>query len=165
MLSSARCKDPLDKFQLYSGGFKSYLKNVGETADSDLIVNTVQLEQSGEDSGYTSPYRYGGFLPSLSQTTPSEKSASDIHLEKMVVQEERNTRVRMRILLIFSTDGVSHAERIVTGLENFSIQVPVMSDCLQYDRVVLLKYILRSSPQSRWISSDSTSWNCGTLCC
>ena len=104
-------------------------------------MNTVQLEQSGEDSGYTSPYRYGGFLPSLSQTTPSEKSASDIHLEKMVVQEERNTRVRMRILLIFSTDGVSHAERIVTGLENFSIQVPVMSDFLQYNRVVLLKYI------------------------
>ena len=142
MRSSARCKDPLDKFQLYSGGFKSYLKNVGETADSDLIVNTVQLEQSGEDSGYTSPYRYGGFLPSLSQTTPSEKSASDIHLEKMVVQEERNTRVRMRILLIFSTDGVSHAERIVTGLENFSIQVHVrVSDFLQYNRVVLLKYI------------------------
>ena len=124
MLSSTRCKDPLDKFQLYSGGFKSYLKNAGETGDSELIVNAVQLNQSGEDSGYTSPYRYGGFLPSLSQTTPGDKSARDIRLEKMVVEEDKITRIR--ILLIFSTDGVAHAESIVTGLENFSIQVPVI---------------------------------------
>ena len=99
-------------------------------ADSDLIVNAVQLDQSGlrgsgdsQDSGYTSPYRYGGFLPSLSQTAPSDKSASQIRVEKMVVEEDKNTRIR--ILLIFSTDGVPHAENIVTGLENFSIQVPV----------------------------------------
>ena len=144
MWSTFRCKDPLDKFQLYSGGFKSYLKNAGgETPDSDLIVNAVQLDQSGlagsgetQDSGYTSPYRYGGFLPSLSQTSPSDKSASDIRVEKMVVEEDKNTRIR--ILLIFSTDGVPHAENIVTGLENFSIQVPARF--LQYNSGVLHLY-------------------------
>ena len=143
--SSSRCKDPLDKFQLYSGGFKSYLKNAGETADPDLIVNPVQLEQSGEDSGYTSPYRYGGFLPSLSQTTPGEKSAGDIRMEKVVVEEDKNTRIR--ILLIFSTDGVPHAESIVTGLENFSIQVPVR---LIYSNIIVccyMKYIYLCSVQ------------------
>ena len=119
-------------------------------------MNSVQLDQSGlagsgdtQDSGYTSPYRYGGFLPSLSQTTPSDKSASDIRVEKMVVEEEKNTRIR--ILLIFSTDGVPHAENIVTGLENFSIQVPIRLTLVWLNVTYLLN---RSFRRFRWISSD-----------
>ena len=127
------CEDPLNKFQLYSGGFKSYLKSVGDSvgdgADNDLIVNAVDIRQAGgrgdcQDSGYTSPHRYGGLLPPLSQA--QHKSASQhrstekfVSIDKLDVTDDK----RIRILLIFSTDGAQHAENIVTGLENFSIQV------------------------------------------
>ena len=126
-------QDPLNKFQLYSGGFKSYLASVGEGTDKDLIVNSVEMNQSApgsgdtQDSGYTSPHRYGGFLPSLSQTT--DKTNTDLGDIKRLVsfqkceEVEEKVRHRIRILLIFSSDGACHAEQIVTGLENFSIQV------------------------------------------
>lgn len=125
-------QDPLNKFQLYSGGFKSYLASVGDGADKDLIVNSVEMNQSApgsgdtQDSGYTSPHRYGGFLPSLSQTT--DKTNTDLGDIKRLVsfqkceEVEEKVRHRIRILLIFSSDGAGHAEQIVTGLENFSIQ-------------------------------------------
>ena len=79
----------------------------------------------------------------------------------MVVEEEKNTRIR--ILLIFSTDGVLHAENIVTGLENFSIQVPVRLTLVLFNVVTYL--FNRSFRRFRWISSDLTSSNCGILCC
>ena len=72
-------EDPLSKFQLYSGGFKSYLRNLQEPSttklngcqapghETELIVNSVHLTgdngvngDSGlesQDSGYTSPFR------------------------------------------------------------------------------------------------------------
>ena len=54
----------------------------------------------------------------------------------VVVEEDKNTRIR--ILLIFSTDGVPHAESIVMGLENYSIQVPVR---LIYSNIIVCCYI------------------------
>ena len=71
-------EDPLNKFQLYSGGFKQYMRGLapGPTTDtmglppgSDIIVNAVHFNQQGkngtasvrsEDSGYTSPHRFAG---------------------------------------------------------------------------------------------------------
>ena len=92
-------EDPLSKFQLYSGGFKSYLKNLQDpkkplsVTDTNFIVNSVHMmtPEAGDggetpqsrgleslDSGYTSPHRYGGFLPSLSETGAETKSVHDL---------------------------------------------------------------------------------------
>ena len=58
-------EDPLNKFQQYSGGFKSYLKSLNDTKgltnETDLIVNAVHFNEAAplesQDSGYTSPHR------------------------------------------------------------------------------------------------------------
>ena len=146
--------DPLSKYQLYSGGFKSYLASLQDPAntklrhnlDTDLIVNSLHVtgeaggklgqqrgqQESSQDSGYTSP-RYGGWLPSLSETSDTRsitdlrscKSPAPEKLDKNLVDDcEDNDDVSvitLRILLIFANDGATEADIIVTNLLNFSI--------------------------------------------
>lgn len=141
-------EDPLNKFQLYSGGFKSYLKNLqdpkmmgpGPGLDTNLIVNSVHVNTDNgdtqqhhgvdsQDSGYTSPFRYGGFLPSMRESETT-KSVTDLRLVKnpdknmeKAHEDEMNGKTwpTIRILLIFAKDGTEEAENIVTGMINFTI--------------------------------------------
>ena len=57
-------EDPLNKYQMYSGGFKSYLKSLNDKVhanETDLVVNAVHINEAApfesHDSGYTSPHR------------------------------------------------------------------------------------------------------------
>jgi len=123
-------EDPLKKYQLYSNGFKSYMKilndgkiNVGET---DLIVNAVHLQEAtkleSHDSGYTSPYRYGGSLPSMAEASLPSKPISELKENKNTSEEVvngKNFHV-LRILLVFAKDGAPFADQIVTGMMNFT---------------------------------------------
>jgi len=125
-------EDPLNKFQLYSSGFKSYLKNLndlkGQPNDTDLIVNNVHFNGpaplESHDSGYTSPYRYGGSLPSMTESNLQSKPISEIRDKKskkvLNEVEEGKQYHTIRILLVFARDGVTHADQIVTGMVNFS---------------------------------------------
>lgn len=148
--------DPLNKFQLYSGGFKKYLlggpganrpglknpQNIGGLSmpptESDLIVNAVHINQTAtegnasvrsEDSGYTSPHRYAGRLPSMAETNLDQSSPvseiTKIRKTNKVTMENDNdpkTKQVIRILLVFAKDGASAAEEIVNGLMDFSIE-------------------------------------------
>ena len=149
-------EDPLSKFQLYSGGFKSYLKNLQDpkktlgggppVPDTDLIVNSfhtmttdprdgVETPQTrgteSLDSGYTSPFRYGGFLPSMAETSADTKSINDLRpvkterrksVEKIIEADlKKDPRVTIRILLIFAQDGAGEADTLVTGLMDFTV--------------------------------------------
>merc|ERR1719350_1136019 len=149
-------EDPLSKFQLYSGGFKSYLKSLQDpkktlggglpVPDTNLIVNsfhtmTTDSGDGGEtpqnrgteslDSGYTSPFRYGGFLPSMAETTADTKSINDLRpvkterrksVEKIIEADLRkDLGVTIRILLIFAHDGAGEADTLVTGLMDFTV--------------------------------------------
>lgn len=138
-------EDPLNKFQLYSGGFKQYMRSLapGPTTDtmgppnSDIIVNAVHFNQQGkngttsarsEDSGYTSPHRYAGSLPSMTETSLEQSSPiSEItkirKTHKVLIQDEDDLKPRhtIRILLVFAKDGAVSAEEIVTGMINFQI--------------------------------------------
>lgn len=124
-------EDPLNKFQLYSSGFKSYLKNFSDTkvhpSDTDLIVNAVHINEAASyenhDSGYTSPHRYGGSLPAMSESNLQSKPISEIRDKKPKrvlneVQEDQPHHT-IKILLVFAKDGVTHADHIVTGMINF----------------------------------------------
>jgi len=141
--NKSKQKDPLNKFQLYSGGFKHYLKSLSDTPrapDSDVIVNAVHFNEppniENHDSGYTSPYRYEGILPSMTETNLGSKPLADLHRtdenkskvvglkeeEKGCRESEGKIKHTIRILLIFSKDGVTHADNIVTGMINFKVE-------------------------------------------
>jgi len=124
-------EDPLNKFQLYSNGFKSYLKNLNDSksqkVDTDLIVNAVHISEpaplESHDSGYTSPYRYGGSLPSMTESNLQSKPITELRDKKQKkdgVSDDSKHTSTIRILLVFSKDGVTHADQIVTGMVNFS---------------------------------------------
>ena len=67
-------EDPLGKFQLYSGGFKQYMRSRDVTVNSGFNMQQFQggKEGSNEDSGYTSPHRYIGNKKTI-QTNKQEK--------------------------------------------------------------------------------------------
>lgn len=126
-------EDPLNKFQQYSGGFKSYLKSLNDTKsptnDTDLIVNAVHFNEvaplESHDSGYTSPHRYGGSLPSMTEANLQSKPIAEIRNKqksKRVVEEVPDEKQfhTIRILLVFARDGSTHADQIVTGMVNFT---------------------------------------------
>lgn len=126
-------EDPLNKYQLYSGGFKTYLKSLNDKVhgnETDLIVNAVHFNEAtpfeSHDSGYTSPHRYGGSLPSMTEAQIQLKPISEIKnkkQKKVVVEVQDGKQVHtIRILLVFARDGATHAEQIVTGMLNFSIE-------------------------------------------
>lgn len=124
--------DPLNKYQLYSSGFKSYLKSLndmkGQVNETDLIVNSVHFNEAAplesHDSGYTSPYRYGGSLPSMTESNLQSKPISEIRNKKSkkVVEEVPDGKQfhTIKILLVFARDGAPHADQIVTGMINFA---------------------------------------------
>jgi len=124
-------EDPLNKYQLYSGGFKSYLKSLNDKVhanETDLVVNAVHFNEAtpfeSHDSGYTSPHRYGGSLPSMTEANVQSKPISEIRNKKsknivLEVQDDKQFHT-IRILLVFARDGAIHAEQIVTGMLNFS---------------------------------------------
>jgi len=126
-------EDPLNKFQQYSGGFKSYLKSLNDTKgltnDTDLIVNAVHFNEAAplesQDSGYTSPHRYGGSLPSMTEANLQSKPIAEIRNKqksKKVVEEVPDEKQfhTIRILLVFARDGAIYADQIVTGMVNFT---------------------------------------------
>lgn len=144
--SKAGQPDPLNKFQLYSGGFKHYIRsleprhknNIRNPEDTDLVVNGVHVNNVGEegstsarseDSGYTSPHRYAGSLPSMTETTLEQTTQiseiTKIRKSHEVLIEDKDDIKRnkiIRILLVFAKDGVTSAEEIVTGMINFTLQ-------------------------------------------
>ncbi|XP_023323223.1 uncharacterized protein LOC111697433 [Eurytemora carolleeae] len=64
-------EDPLSKFQDYSQGFKNYFRTDRSKIQpqTELIMNPVQFNGTSsfpsQDSGYTSPREYGGYLPAM----------------------------------------------------------------------------------------------------
>jgi len=171
--SKAGQEDPLSKFQLYSGGFKSYLKTLndpklmgpvpGQGLNTDLIVNSLTEQTTGnmdsQDSGYTSPFRYGGILPSMSETDhatsvtnirsiikseKAEKPKSEDKFEKLTNVEGKPSGHVIRILLIFARDGANEADLIATQLINFGIpEFPsIMIDFFRLNEVELWNQLL-----------------------
>jgi len=143
--NKAKQEDPLNKFQLYSGGFKQYLKSLSDThnknTDSEVIVNMVHFNEPAnienhDDSGYTSPYRYEGILPPMTETNlgsnpltelprNGEKKVKGVEIkeeEKCMKEKVGKVRHTLRVLLIFAKDGITHADTIVTGMANFSLE-------------------------------------------
>jgi len=121
-------EDPLNAYQQYSKGFKSYFKGLNhiQPSDTDLVVNAVQMAQptgiESHDSGYTSPYRYGGTLPPMQLDTLPPKKLSEIKgHEKKVALDEKGDKVdiTMRVLLFFAKDGVDHAQQMVEDIQDF----------------------------------------------
>jgi len=141
--TKAKQEDPLNKFQLYSGGFKQYLKSLSDgpkPSSNDVIVNAVHFNEppasvESQDSGYTSPYRYEGNLPSMTESNLDPKLLSQIRerrsslkkdisgVEKGSEEQDSKTKYIIRILLVFAKDGVSHADAIVSTMFNFTIPV------------------------------------------
>ena len=84
-------------------------------------------EGSNEDSGYTSPHRYAGNLPpmtdaSMEQTRPISEITRLRSSKKLVedeVEEDLKPKQTIRILLVFARDGASAAEEIVSGMIGF----------------------------------------------
>jgi len=124
------CEDPLSKFQAYSGGFKSYLKSLSEGKAGpgemqELIVNSVHLNQGSplerQDSGYTSPHRYGGLLPSLADTALQPKPVTEVRAGRAVARETPALHT-IRILLMFAGDAATTAQTLVNSLQDFQVE-------------------------------------------
>jgi len=127
-------RDPLNRYQQYSKGFKNYFTSLNniQPADTDLVVNAVHVtaaEGGGEtqDSGYTSPYRYSGTLPPMPVATMEPKPVAEVRADsakkKKVVVVGHKTDMTMRVLLFFAKDGVEHAEQVVQDMDQFSDEV------------------------------------------
>jgi len=131
-------EDPLNKLQLYSGGFKHYLRGLHNTPplprDREVVVNAVSINQSGkgghssvssEDSGYTSPHRYAGNLPSMTETEAPIAEITSVR-KKVVVLEDEDEIIKpkytIRILLVFGRDGAEAAELIVAGMADYTCE-------------------------------------------
>jgi len=124
-------EDPLNAYHQYSKGFNSYFKGLNhiQPADTDLVVNAVQMTQptatpgtESRDSGYQSPYRYGGSLPPMQIDTLPPKKLSEIKgHEKKVALDEKGDKVdiTMRVLLFFAKDGVDSAQQMVQDIQDF----------------------------------------------
>ena len=85
-------EDPLAKFQLYSGGFKQYMRSREVIVNSGFNMHYQGKEGSNEDSGYTSPHRYAGNLPpmtdaNLEQTRPISE-ITRLRSSKKLVEDE-----------------------------------------------------------------------------
>ena len=75
-------EDPLGKFQLYSGGFKQYMRSRDVTVNSGFNMQQFQggKEGSNEDSGYTSPHRYPGNKRTDKKTKQYIKRTTSLHM-------------------------------------------------------------------------------------
>jgi len=116
-------EDPLSKYQEYSKGFINYYqsKNNNLKFGTDIVVNAVQTDDGvqqqspsvTQDSGYTSPREYGGYLQSMPSMEVLD-SISFYRKEKNIVNDNMNSdTITVRILLVFARDGVEDAENIV----------------------------------------------------
>ena len=123
-------EDPLGKFQLYSGGFKQYMRSRDVTINSGFNMQYQGKEGSNEDSGYTSPHRYAGNLPPMSEATLEQtrplSEITRLRSKKLdaeeEVEEDLKAKQTIRILLVFARDGASTAEEIVTGMVGFECE-------------------------------------------
>ena len=99
-------EDPLAKFQLYSGGFKQYMRSREVIVNSGFNMHYQGKEGSNEDSGYTSPHRYAGNLPpmtdaNLEQNRPISEITRLRSSKKLVedeVEEDLKPKQTIRII-------------------------------------------------------------------
>jgi len=128
--SKAGFEDPLAKYQTYSLGFKRYLSQKNLThGKNDLLLNHMTFESSGheqyQDSGYSSPYVYEGNLPSMPETDKSLTNIRETRYKdeqgKIKIKNDIPTKdLTVRILVVFSRDGIEIADDIVNYIDNYS---------------------------------------------
>eukprot|EP00088_Acartia_fossae_P013718 TRINITY_DN17256_c0_g1_i2.p1 TRINITY_DN17256_c0_g1~~TRINITY_DN17256_c0_g1_i2.p1 ORF type:complete len:475 (-),score=155.06 TRINITY_DN17256_c0_g1_i2:718-2142(-) len=124
--NKAGYEDPLAKYQTYSLGFKRYLSQKNLThGKNDILLNHMTLE-CDQDSGYSSPCVYEGNLPSLPEKEKSltnlresrSKGESKVKVNNGIPIPEKDLTVR--ILVVFSRDGVDIAQDIVAFIDNYA---------------------------------------------
>ena len=85
----------------------------------------------------------------MTETNLQSKPISEIRNKKSkkVVEEVQDGKQfhTIRILLVFAKDGATHADQIITGMINFTHEVPVMKEIkkLQFIKLGFSNYSCR----------------------
>jgi hypothetical protein len=154
-------EDPLGKFQDYSQGFKNYFDQdtAGRPkiqAQTEYVVNAVQLNNGhssliAQDSGYTSPRSYSGYLPAMPPLDITMNSVTSFRDEGKkakvsLVHQDSTDNHTVRVLLVFAMDGVGVAEDLVEYSQFFSVpDIPdIQVDIFRLNEMDLWNAILQN---------------------